>query len=55
MTVVSIIITPVCIYYVGIKVALFSSKISIFYKISVTPFDKAQFQLSESVLQITVR
>jgi len=30
----------------------FSSKISIFYKISMTPFDRAKFQLS--VLQIMV-
>jgi len=30
-------------------------KISIFYKISMIPFDRAKFQLSESVLQITVR
>jgi len=26
-----------------------------FYKISMTPFDRAKFQLSESVSQITVR
>jgi len=30
------------------------SKISIFYKINMTPFDRAKFQLSESVLQIMV-
>jgi len=36
-------------------VAFFSFKIFIFYKISMTPFDRAKFQLSESVLQITVR
>jgi len=33
----------------------FSSKIFIFYKISITPFNRAKFQLSESVLQITER
>jgi len=36
-------------------VAFFISKISIFYKISMTSFDRAKFQLLESVLQITVR
>jgi len=36
----------------GLDVTL---KISIFYKITMTPFDRAKFQLSESVLQITVR
>jgi len=35
-------------------VAFFSSKIFIFYKISMIPFDRAKFQLSEYVLQITV-
>jgi len=30
-------------------------KISIFYKISMIPFDRVKFQLSESVLQITIR
>jgi len=29
-------------------------EISIFYKIGTTPFDRAKFQLSESVLQFTV-
>jgi len=32
-------------------VAFFSSKISIFYKISITSFDRAKFPLSESVLR----
>jgi len=36
-------------------VTFFSSKISIFYKISMTPFDRAKFQVSESVSQFTVR
>jgi len=37
-------------------VAFFNSKISIFYKISMTLFDRAKIeQLSESVLQITAR
>jgi len=43
--------------YIGLEqkfVAFFSSKISIFYKI-MTPFDRAKFQLSESVLQIKVQ
>jgi len=43
--------------YIGLEqkfVAFFSPKISIFYKISMTSFDKAKFQLSESVLQITI-
>jgi len=44
------------IYWIGTKVrSVFSSKIFIFYKISMTPFDRTKFQLSESVLQITVR
>jgi len=47
----------VCLY-IGLEqkfVAFFSSKISIFYKISMTPFDRVMFQLLDSVLQITVR
>jgi len=37
-------------------VAFFSSKISIFYKIStiIIPFNRAKFQFSESVLHITM-
>jgi len=31
-------------------IAFFNSKISIFYKISMTPSDRAKFQLLESVL-----
>jgi len=44
--------------FIGLEqkcVVFFSFKISIFYKISMTPFDRAKFQLSESVLQITVQ
>jgi len=44
--------------YIGLEqkfIAFFSSKISIFYKISITLFDRAKFQLLESVLQITVQ
>jgi len=44
--------------YIGLEqkfVTFFSSKIFIFYKISMTPFDRAKLQLSESVLQITIR
>jgi len=44
------------IYILGhlLSFAVFCSKISIFYKISMTSFDRTKFQLSESVLQITV-
>jgi len=46
--------------YVNIRleqkfVAFFSSKIYIFYKISMTLFDRTKFQFLESVSQITVR
>jgi len=37
------------------KFVAFLAKISIFYKISMISFDRTKFQLSESVLQITVR
>jgi len=43
--------------YIGLEqkfVAFFSPKISIFYKINITLFNRAKFQLSKSILQITV-
>jgi len=40
----------VYVAYIGLEqkfVVFFSFKISIFYKISMTPFDRAKFQLSD--------